>query len=160
MCRWYCVSGRVGSRLFQEELGCDCVSSHTRVAFVGVGRVGGVVPLAMEGKALASPRGGLGSLVPNESQSTAEPTILRSSTPFILPRPLYPPSLLYLATLFRMPAPQALIYSLTVYPPSTAPAPPSTAPAHPLSSLPLRTSSPAHVILLASHPSGFIPPSL
>ena len=33
------------------------LSSHTRVAFVGVGRVGGAAPLAVEGKALGSPRG-------------------------------------------------------------------------------------------------------
>ena len=33
------------------------LSGHTRVAFVGVGRLGGAAPLAVEGKALGSPRG-------------------------------------------------------------------------------------------------------
>ena len=55
---------------------------------------------------------------------------------------------------------QALIYSLTVYPSSASPASAPPPLLLPLSSLPLRPSSPAHVILLASHPSGFIPTSL
>ena len=50
--------------------------------------------MAVEGKALGLPRGGIGEPVPSESPSTAEPGAL------------YPPSLLYTAALFRMPSPK------------------------------------------------------
>ena len=40
-----------------KSSGVIALSSHTRVAFVGVGRLGGVVPVAVEGKALGSLRG-------------------------------------------------------------------------------------------------------
>ena len=100
---------------------------------------GGAAPLAVEGKALGSPRGALGSTAPSGVPSPAEPAILRSSTSSILSGSLYPPSLLYSATLLGMPPPQALIYSLTASPPSgssiillpfylTSPTVPSTSP--------------------------------
>ena len=80
--------------------------------------------MAVEGKALSSPRG-IGKPVPSESLSS-EPCNVSSRVLCDVPSTAepgapYPPSLLYSATLLGMPPPQALIYSLTVYLPSTSP---------------------------------------
>ena len=148
------------------------LSGHTRVAFVGVGRVGALPPWPWRVRRSAR-LGGIGKPVPSESPSSepcegraralrciepvlceppspalcdvpspTEPVILRSSTSSILPEALYPPSSLYSATLLGMPLSQALIYSLTVYPPS----------ASPIILLPLYLTSPT-ILTLAPYPS-------
>ena len=123
---------------------------------------GGVAPLAVEGKALGSPRGYLGSrcLASHRVQHSVMCRVraLRVTEPSRTGGSLSAESTVLSATPWN-PLSQALIYSLTVYPPSTSPIILRPLPL-PLSSLPLRPSSPAHVILLASHPSGFIPTSL
>ena len=136
MCRWYCESGRVGSRRLME-IGCDCAKQSHPSRFCRGRSCGGIAPLAVEGKALGSPRGDWEARAQRVTEYSrtggslsAESTVL-SYTPWNA-------------------LSQALICCLTVYPPSTAPAPP----------LPLRPSSPAHAILLASPPSAFIPTSL
>ena len=109
------------------------LSSHTRVAFIGVGRVGALPPWLW--RVRRSPR--LGGIWGASAQRVTEHRALRVTEPSTLrcaeyalcespspaePRALYPPSLLYSATLPGMPPPQALIYSLTASPPSTSPA--------------------------------------
>ena len=114
----------------------------------------GRCPVAVEGKALSLPRGYW------EAQSPAVCQAQLSQQSYDLPLHLSYRGLsirrVRCTQLHSLEwPPQALICCLTVYPPSTAPA------ALYLSSTsPLRPSSPSHAILLASHPSGFIPTSL
>ena len=151
------------------------LSGHTRVAFVGVGRLGGAAPLAVEGKALGSPRGDLeaGALRVTDpgAQRVTEPSTLRCIEPSTLRvtdpgaqrvtehsrtgGSLSAESTIHSCTLQNALS-QALIYSLTVYPPSTAPAPPLP---HPLFSLSLRPSSPSHMLSFSLHtPPALSPP--
>ena len=129
------------------------LSSHTRVAFVGVGRAGALPPWPWRVRHSARLEGDWEAWCP-ASHRARSPAMCRARALRVTEHSRTEGSLSAESTVlsytpWNAPS-QALIYSLTVYPPSASPAPPLP---HPLSSRPLRPSSPAHTILLSTSPT-------
>ena len=119
----------------------------------------GRCPLGCGGKGARVASGGIGKPEPSEGRAQLNRQSCTFLSLYSTETSLSAESTVLSYTLWNALS-QALIYSLTVYPSSASPASAPPPLLLPLSSLPLRPSSPAHVILLASHPSGFIPTSL